>query len=143
MPADPLVPQQVYPYSRQHFFDGGHRPFEIFLFDRPDSARSVQPNAVYLAADSVRQFVEHYPDRRYHIFRQSLFEEALKIARPHSASWFGRYVSNQVAGAGCLPACDNCGLIDRGVVADNTLDLARFYSEAANLDLMIDAPDKF
>ena len=107
----------------------------------PFVGRGQRP-AIHLAVGVERQRVELHERRGHHVDRQACGEVAAQFARPAHLPLFRHEVGYEAAVTRSVFASDNSRLRDVRVRREQRLDLARLDAEAANLDLLVAAPEE-
>ncbi len=140
--ADRFALQHGRPDARQR---GLHRTLRRFVAaaDVGVALRRRQRLAVELAVDRQRQRVEHHVGARQHVVGQFPGQAVAQRRGVQRAARLGHEVGDQPLVAGLVLARQHHGVAHAGLRGQLGLDLAQFDAEAADLDLVVVAPEEF
>ncbi len=138
---DRLLGQHPLPYAGEKSLRVAlRRNISLARFD-VNGLRRGQCPAIHLAVDGEGQSVEPDDVGRDHVIRQGFGEMGPQFRRGQGI--VARHICDQLRCAdGGLPG-DHHGRLNLGMPQQPFLDLARFHTEAAHLDLIVHAADKF
>ena len=134
--------QDLRPELRQRVFDGIPRGNKRSLrFNDAALAWRRQSFHIDLSIGRERQFFHANKYRGHHVLRNFFLQVSSKFADIQSSVSLRFEVSNQRFVAGCVFTSRHHALSDASMFTQHCFNFAKFDAEAANLYLVIDAPE--
>ena len=137
--ADPVETEDVGEHLGDHRLDRSRRLPEL----ASPRGRFGQRSSVQLSVGGQRNCVEHHERRRDHVLGELLGHRRTDGVDVDRGTGCGHQVSNKARGTGSVLAHDHRGLSDGRSRQNRRFDFAQFDAEAADLDLIVCAPDEF
>jgi len=141
--ADPRHAQRLRPDRSQLRLGLIARGYVGRFYCQPALVGRRERLAVDLAMRGQREGVEHDKRCGHHVIGQLRGQEVAQLAQGRCRSAVGHAVGHQAFVAGGVLPGQHDGLTDAGMLRQQRLDLAQLDAEAANLHLVVDAPQVF
>src|SRR6267143_6748428 len=138
--ADSLEPQDIAPDPRQNLLGGRPRGY-VRRLHQLGGFRYGQRLAVDLAVGRQRQLVQGDERRWHHVLWQCGAQMCAQLLHQFGRRDLGDEIGNETLFARFVLARKDHHLTDRRVPGDAGLDLPQLDAIAADLDLVIDAPE--
>ena len=140
-PADPVDPEDIAPDARQHLLGPGARSRVRLAGLQLRRVRRGQRPAIDLAVGGQRQRVERDERRRHHVVRQLRLERLAQPGHRQLDSRRGNDVGDEALVARHVLADERDARRHAVGRCQHRLDLAELDAVAAQLHLMVDAPE--
>src|SRR5215213_3501647 len=141
--ADPFESEDVGERLADEPFERRARQQRVLGGRRRGSAERGQRLAVYFPARRQRQFVHQNEGRRQHILGQSFRSVEAQLGAGQRSLRLGSDVGEQLSLSGRILTRDDDALANAGALFERKLYLFKLDAEAAHLDLLVYAPEKF
>ncbi len=140
--ADPhlLHPQHLAPHPRQHALRLGARRHEVAAQVGARGVGGGEGAAVQLAVGGEREALQRDERRRDHVLREPRADPVAQLRDGGRGAGARDHVPHQPPVPRRVLARQDGGLADPRVLQERRLDLPQLDAEAADLDLVVDAP---
>ncbi len=140
--ADLVELEDPSPNARECLLDGCPRSNETFFQLRPALVWRRQRLSVELAVGSERQWLQEHEHRRYHVLRQLLLQEGTQFMSRWATAPSSDDIGRQTPVSRTVFPREHNRLPDARMLTEHRLDLSQLNAITANLDLIVQAPQK-